>query len=190
MIEKELGKMLNIGEKAPSFKLDTVSSLSSLPIPTTLEDYKGKWLLLFFYPFDFSIVCPTEMKSLSSRVEAFREINTEVLAVSTDSIYTHRAWLKNEGGNGIGDLQFPLASDFSKKVAEAYGVLHPQTTSAHRATFIIDPDGIIQYAVMTNMNVGRSAEETLRVLAALQSGGMCPMDWKIGDDVLQSKSTY
>lgn len=176
--------MLNIGEKAPDFKVDTVSNLSSLPIPARLEDYKGKWLVLFFYPFDFSIVCPTEITSLSRRIDEFDKLNTEILAVSTDSIYTHRAWLKGTGPNAIGELNFPLASDFSKKLSEAYGVLNPTTTSAYRATFIIDPDGVIQYSVMTNMNVGRSAEETIRVLEALQSGGMCPMDWKAGQPVI------
>jgi peroxiredoxin 2/4 len=177
--------MLNIGLKAPDFKVDTVSSLSSLPIPTALENYKGKWLILFFYPFDFSIVCPTEIKVMNSYLPEFAKLNTEVLAISTDSIYTHRAWLKADHPNAIGNIELTLASDFNKDVSKAYDVLNPNTGASYRALYIISPDGIIQYATMTNNNVGRSAKETIRVLQALQSGGMCPMDWTLGDKTIE-----
>lgn len=176
--------MLNIGTKAPDFELETVSSFSSLPIKTRLEDFKGKWLILFFYPYDFSIVCPTEIRGMNRSLSEFEAKNTEVLAVSTDSIYTHRAWIKSTDKNGVGEIDLQLASDFSKEVSKAYDVLNEDTTAANRATFIIDPEGIIQYSVMTNGNVGRSAAETLRVLEALQSGGMCPMDWKVGEETM------
>lgn len=172
--------MLNIGTQAPEFKVDTVSAFSSLPIPATLENYKGKWLILFFYPFDFSIVCPTEIKVMNSYLPQFGELDTEVLAISTDSIYTHRAWLKADHPNAIGDIELTLASDYQKEVSKAYDVLDPKTGAAYRALYIIDPKGTIQYATMTNHNVGRSATETIRVLQALQTGGMCPMDWTLG----------
>jgi peroxiredoxin 2/4 len=178
--------MLNIGVKAPDFKLDSVSTLSSLPIPTTLENYKDKWVILFFYPFDFSIVCPTEIRVMDSYLSEFENLNTEVLAISTDSIYTHRAWLKADHPNAIGDIDLTLASDYSKDVSKAYDVLDPNTGAAYRALYIINPNGVIEYATMTNHNVGRSAAETLRVLQALQTGGMCPMDWTLGDKTIES----
>lgn len=177
--------MLNIGTKAPDFKVDTVSNFSSLPIPATLENYKGKWLILFFYPFDFSIVCPTEIRVMNSYLPKFEELRTEVLAISTDSIYTHRAWLKADHPHAIGDIDLTLASDYQKEVAEAYDVLDPKTGAAFRALYIIDPDGNIQYATMTNHNVGRSASETVRILQALQTGGMCPMDWTLGEKTIE-----
>jgi peroxiredoxin 2/4 len=178
--------MLNIGVKAPDFKLDSVSTLSSLPIPTTLENFKDKWVILFFYPFDFSIVCPTEIRVMNSYLSEFENLNTEVLAISTDSIYTHRAWLKADHPNAIGDIDLTLASDYSKDVSKAYDVLDPNTGAAYRALYIINPNGVIEYATMTNHNVGRSAAETLRVLQALQTGGMCPMDWTLGDKTIES----
>lgn len=182
---REIHKLLNIGTKAPDFQLDTVSSFSSLPIPASLEQYKGKWLILFFYPFDFSIVCPTEIKVMNSYLPKFEELNTEVLAISTDSIYSHRAWLKADHPNAIGQIDLTLASDYKKEAAQAYDVLDSKTGAAYRALYIIDPDGCIQYATMTNQNVGRSAAETVRVLQALQTGGLCPMDWALGDQTLE-----
>nr|WP_205184310.1 peroxiredoxin [Metabacillus iocasae] len=178
--------MLNIGTQAPHFTVNTVSSHSTLPIPVSLDAYKGKWLVLFFYPYSFSIVCPTEIKSLDRNLPEFEELNTEVLAISTDSVFTQRAWLKADHPNAIGTINVKLASDFTKEVTQAYDVLQPETGASYRATFIIDPKGTIQYATMTNDNVGRSAVETLRVLKALQTGGYCPMDWNVGDHVLQS----
>lgn len=179
--------MLNIGQTAPDFIVDTVSSLSSLPISVSLEHYKNKWLILFFYPYDFSIVCPTEIKVMDKHLPEFEKLNTEVLAISTDSIFTHRAWLKADHPNAIGNIQLTLAADFKKEMSKAYDVLDPKTGAAYRAMYIISPDGIIQYANMTNNNVGRSAGETIRVLNALQSGGMCPMDWTLGDQTLEKE---
>ena len=176
--------MLNIGQKAPEFKIDTVSSLSSLPIQETLEDYKGKWLILFFYPHDFSIVCPTEIKVMNSYLPEFNKLDTEVLAVSTDSIYTHRAWIKADYPNAIGNIELTLGSDFDKEMSKAYDVLSPKG-APFRALYIINPEGVIEYAMMTNNNVGRSSKETLRVLEALQSGGLCPMDWTLGDKTIE-----
>ena len=176
--------MLNIGTAAPDFKLSTVSGYSSLPITTTLKDYEGKWLILFFYPYDFSIVCPTEIKVMNSYLPEFAKMNTEVLAISTDSIYSHRAWIKADHPNAIGEIQLALASDFDKNMSQSYDVLD-STGAAFRALYIISPEGIIEYATMTNSNVGRSAKETVRILEALQSGNMCPMDWTLGDKTLE-----
>lgn len=167
-----------IGLPAPNFSMETITYESGFPVIKSLEDYRGKWLLLFFYPFDFSKVCPTEITSLNRRIKEFTDLNVEVLAVSTDSIHTHKAWLRTS--EGIGALSFPLASDFSKEVTAQYGVIDETTKASLRASFIIDPEGIVQYYVVSNAKVGRSVDETLRVIEALQSGGLCPMDWKPG----------
>ncbi|MET3289692.1 UNVERIFIED_CONTAM: peroxiredoxin (alkyl hydroperoxide reductase subunit C) [Brevibacillus sp. OAP136] len=173
-----------IGLPAPSFTLDTITYDSGFPVSKSLDDYLGKWLLLFFYPFDFSRVCPTEIVSLNRRIGEFSDLNVEILGVSTDSIHTHKAWLRT--GDGIGPLSFPLASDFSKEVTALYGVLDEATKAPLRASFLIDPQGIVQYYVVSNSKVGRSVDETLRVLEALQSGGLCPMDWKPGEKTISS----
>jgi len=172
-----------IGLPAPDFAMETITYDNGFPMTKSLSDYRGKWLLLFFYPFDFSKICPTEIVSLNRRIEEFRKLNVEVLAVSTDSIHSHRAWLRSS--DGIGPLQFPLASDFSKEVTNQYGVLDVHTQASLRASFIIDPEGIVQYYVVSNAKVGRSVDETLRVIEAIQSGGLCPVDWKAGQKTLE-----
>ncbi|MBA4542999.1 peroxiredoxin [Thermoactinomyces daqus] len=168
-----------VGLPAPDFDLLSTKDLSSLNERIKLRDYQGKWLLLFFYPYDFSFVCPTELRALSERYEEFKDLDCEVIGVSTDSIYTHRAWIQTlPADNGLGAIRYPLASDRTKEVARAYGVLNEQTGVAERGLFIIDPQGIIRYQVVTDENIGRDVDETLRVLQALQSGGLCPANWK------------
>ncbi|MEI7024801.1 peroxiredoxin [Paenibacillus sp. y28] len=177
---------VKLGQPAPDFTMPSIRQGEGIPRVLKLEDYRGKWLILFFYPFDFSSVCPTEILSMHHRLDEFHKLNTEVIGVSTDSIYSHKAWVRApRDANGIGELSFPLASDYSKETAAAYGVLDEKTSAAQRGLFIIDPEGIVQYIVITNMNVGRSTDETLRVLEALQSGGLCPMDWKPGQATLK-----
>jgi len=141
--------------------------------------------MLFFYPLDFTFVCPTEITALSDRYEEFVARGADVLGVSVDSVYSHRAWINTpREKNGIAGLKFPLASDITKQVSRDYGVLVEEEGVSLRGLFIIDPDGILQYAVIHNMNVGRSVDETLRVLEALQTGGLCPADWKPGQKTL------
>lgn len=172
---------LLVGKQAPDFNMLSTKNLETLEERVTLSDYKGKWLILFFWPFDFTFVCPTEVTSFSDHVEEFHDLDCEVLGVSTDSVHTHRAWINTpRDQNGIGPVNFPLASDFNKETARAYGVLDEETGAAHRGLFIIDPEGILRYQVVTDMNVGRSVDETLRVLQALQAGGLCPANWKPG----------
>lgn len=171
-----------IGLPAPDFTMDTVTFDNGFPLPKSLVDYRGKWLLLFFYPFDFSKVCPTEILSLNRRIKEFTDLNVEVLGISGDSIHTHKAWMRSS--EGIGPLSFPLASDYSKEATIAYGVLDEATKAPLRGSFIIDPEGILQYALISNSKVGRSVDETLRVIEALQSGGLCPMDWKPGQNTI------
>ena len=169
-----------VGKPAPEFALNAVTGNGQEFIQTKLDDYKGKWLVLFFYPLDFTFVCPTEITGYSKRIEDFKALNTEVLGVSVDSEHSHKAWINSD----LGQLTFPLASDMTKKVSDAYGVLIEEAGIALRGTFIINPDGVLQYAVVHDLKVGRSVDETLRVLKALQTGGLCPIDWEDGDALL------
>ncbi|MFD2369028.1 peroxiredoxin [Brevibacillus sp. GCM10020057] len=172
---------LQVGKPVPDFSMLTTKNLETLEERLTLADYRGKWLILFFWPFDFTHVCPTEVTSFSDHIEGFRDLDCEVLGASTDSVYTHRAWINTpRDQNGIGPVNFPLASDYNKETARAYGILDEKTGAAYRGLFIIDPDGILRYQVVTDMNVGRSVDETSRVLQALQAGGLCPANWKPG----------
>ena len=181
----ENNEYAKVGQPAPHFNMLSTKNLKTLDEAVTLEDYKGKWLILFFYPYDFSFVCPTEIRALSARYEEFKDLNTEILGVSTDSVYSHKAWLQSpEEDNGIQGTKYLLASDNNHAVSEAYGVLVKEEGAALRGLFIIDPDGILQYSVIHNMDVGRSVDETLRVLEALQAGGLCGADWEPGTDLL------
>lgn len=174
-----------VGQKAPDFTMPTTRNMDTLDHVAKLDDYQGKWLVLFFYPLDFTFVCPTEIRGFNSRLGEFKEAGAEVLGVSVDSVYSHRAWVRTpQAEGGLGGLEYPLASDITKEVARRYGVLVEEEGIALRGLFIIDPDGILRYSVVTDLNVGRSVDETLRVLKALQTGGLCPIDWHPGDRTL------
>ncbi|AEI39342.1 peroxiredoxin [Paenibacillus mucilaginosus] len=177
-----------VGKTAPDFTMQTVSGDGKEFGQVSLSDYKGKWLVLFFYPLDFTFVCPTEITAISDAAAQFKEVDAEILGVSVDSIHSHRAWINTPvDQNGLGQLNFPLASDITKQVARDYGVLIEEEGIALRGLFIINPEGELQYQVVHHNNVGRSVEETLRVLEALQSGGLCPIGWKKGDQHLVAK---
>ncbi|MDD2897952.1 MAG: peroxiredoxin [Desulfuromonadaceae bacterium] len=169
-----------IGSQAPAFSLDAVTNKEFTKI--SLADYRGKWVVLFFYPGDFTFVCPTEIKGFNASLADFKSVGAEVLAISVDSKFSHLAWIKS---GALGTLDYPLISDFSKQTARAYGVLDEEASSARRGLFIIDPSGVIQHSVVHNAKVGRSVEETLRVLKALQTEELCPINWKPGDKVLK-----
>lgn len=177
-----------VGRPAPSFTMETAEGNGKDFGTASLSDYKGRWLVLFFYPLDFTFVCPTEITALSDAVNQFEELNAKILGVSTDSKHSHRAWINTpKDDNGLGILNFPLAADLTKSVAKDYGVLIEEEGIALRGLFIIDPEGEIKYQVVNHNDVGRSVEETIRVLQALQSGGLCPMNWKPGDKHLSAK---
>jgi peroxiredoxin (alkyl hydroperoxide reductase subunit C) len=181
----DLYEYAKVGEPAPYFEMPSTKNLETLKEPVTLDDYKGQWLILFFYPYDFSFVCPTEILALSKRYEDFKLLGADILGVSTDSVYAHRAWLQTpQEDNGIQGTKYVLASDKNHAASEAYGVLVEEEGIALRGLFIIDPQGILQYAVTHNINVGRSVDETLRVLEALQAGGLCAANWEPGEDLL------
>ncbi|QKG83514.1 peroxiredoxin [Kroppenstedtia pulmonis] len=174
-----------VGLPAPDFEMLSTKNLDTLEEKVKLSDYEGKWLILFFYPLDFTFVCPTEITSLSDRYEEFRDLDCDIIGVSTDSVHSHRAWIKTpRDENGLGDINYPLAADTTHKVARDYGVLIEEEGVALRGLFIIDPDGILRYQVVNDNNIGRSVDETLRVLQALQTGGLCPSDWKPGQKTL------
>jgi peroxiredoxin (alkyl hydroperoxide reductase subunit C) len=179
--------MLQVGKKAPDFDMPSTKDLKGLKDNVKLSDYKGKWLVLFFYPLDFTFVCPTEIKAFSDRIEDLKKVGAEVVAVSTDSVYSHRAWIQTgEDKGGLGSIKYPLASDITKDVSRDYGVLIEDKGIALRGLFIIDPDGVLQYQVVHALNIGRSVDETLRVLEALKMGGLCGADWKPGQKTLQA----
>ncbi len=179
--------MLQVTKRAPDFEMPSTKDLKALKENVRLSDYKGKWLVLFFYPLDFTFVCPTEIRAFSEKYDEFKKAGAEVLAISTDSVFSHRAWITTapEKG-GLGPLNFPLASDITKDVSRDYGVLLEDKGIALRGLFIVDPDGMLQYEVVHALNVGRSVDETLRVLEALKTGGLCAADWKPGQKPLQA----
>jgi peroxiredoxin (alkyl hydroperoxide reductase subunit C) len=157
-----------VGQAAPEFSLACVDARDRDRQSIGLGDCAGRWAVLIFYPRDFSFVCPTELTSFSSRWEDFRARGCELLGISVDSIALHREWLSTPpGAGGLGPLRFPLASDPDGAAARAYGVWVDEKRVSTRGLFIIDPAGILQYAVVHNLNVGRSPEEVLRVLDAL-----------------------
>ena len=180
-----------IGNPAPDFNLQVVDQGQFKSV--SLEDYKGKWLVLFFYPLDFTFVCPTEILAFSDRLNEFKETGAEVLGISVDSQYTHLAWTqtpRKEGG--IAGLEYPLAADLNKKAAVDYNVL-AEGGVALRGLFIIDPEGVVQHATINNLGVGRSVDETLRVLKAFQfvaeHGEVCPAGWQPGADSMKPDPT-
>jgi peroxiredoxin (alkyl hydroperoxide reductase subunit C) len=155
-----------VGKPAPEFRMVTTKNLDTLEHEATLSDYKGKWLVLFFYPADFTFVCPTEVLAFNKAVPAFAEHDAELLGVSTDGVFSHVAWMEFH----IGNLDFPLASDRTQVVSQAYGVLDEAGQSA-RGVFVIDPEGIVRYEVIHDDRVGRSVDEVMRVLTALRKPG-------------------
>lgn len=174
-----------VGKTAPDFKMETALGSGKEFGQASLADYKGQWLILFFYPLDFTFVCPTEITALSDAADIFEDLDTAILGVSVDSTFSHRAWINTpRDENGLGQLNFPLAADMTKTVAQNYGVLIEEEGVALRGLFIIDPAGELKYQVVNHNDVGRSVDETLRVLQALQSGGLCPANWKPGDQHL------
>ncbi|SDX11195.1 peroxiredoxin (alkyl hydroperoxide reductase subunit C) [Marininema mesophilum] len=174
-----------VGLPAPHFEMKSTKDLETLEEKVSLSDYEGEWLVLFFYPKDFTFVCPTEITALSDRYADFADNGCEIVGVSTDTEFVHRAWINTpRDENGLGDLNYPLAADPTHRVSRNYGVLNEDEGVALRGLFIIDPEGIVRYQVVTDDNVGRSVDETLRVLQALQTGGLCAADWKPGQSTL------
>jgi peroxiredoxin 2/4 len=162
------------GDQAPDFSAK--GFFQGKVADYSLSNCKGKWLVLFFYPADFTFICPTEVTGFSKQAAAFAAESALILGASVDSIDSHRSWAEELGG-----LEYPLLSDENKILSRLYGVLDEQEGVALRATFIINPIGLISYQVVSHVNVGRSVEETLRVLKALRTERLCPSDWQPGE---------
>lgn len=179
---------IRVGQEAPDFTATAVFDQEFKTIK--LSDYRGQYVVLFFYPLDFTFVCPTEIIAFSDRYKEFSAINTEVLGVSVDSEFSHLAWIQTEKKQGgIGDIDYPLVSDIKKEISTNYNVLDPDAGVALRGLFIIDPEGTIQHATVNNLSFGRSVDETLRTLKAIQyvqshPDEVCPAGWQEGDQTM------
>ncbi|WOL00859.1 2-Cys peroxiredoxin BAS1, chloroplastic [Canna indica] len=175
-----------VGNKAPDFEAEAVFDQEFIKVK--LSDYIGKkYVILFFYPLDFTFVCPTEITAFSDRYSDFEKLNTEVLGVSVDSVFSHLAWVQTDRkSGGLGDLNYPLISDVTKSISKSFGVLIPDQGIALRGLFIIDKEGVIQHSTINNLAIGRSVDETMRTLQALQyvqenPDEVCPAGWKPGE---------
>jgi peroxiredoxin 2/4 len=179
---------LRVGQAAPDFSATAVFDQEFKTLK--LSDYRGKYVVLFFYPLDFTFVCPTEITAFSDRHAEFKSINTEILGVSVDSQFSHLAWIQSDRkSGGVGDLTYPLVADLKKEISAAYNVLDPEAGISLRGLFIIDKDGIIQHATINNLSFGRSVDETLRTLQAIQHvqshpDEVCPAGWQPGDQTM------
>ena len=171
--------MLNINSQAPDFaKLKSYHQGEFKDL--SLSDYSGKWLVLFFYPRDFTFVCPTELRGFAKHESEFKNLNCEIIAASTDSEWSHKNWFERD----LPEVKYPILADTTQALTKAYGVLNETNGSADRGLFIISPEGLIKYIVVSSGSVGRSVTETLRVLKAVQSGDLCPLEWHEGEQTL------
>jgi len=173
---------------APDFKGQAVVDGQFKEI--SLSDYKGKYLVLFFYPLDFTFVCPTEIIAFSEAMDKFSDLNTAVVGVSTDSHFSHLAWINTpRKQGGLGGLKYPLLSDFNKNISREYGVLVEEAGLALRGLFLIDPEGTLRQMTVNDLPVGRSVEETLRLVKAFQfvekHGEVCPANWQPDSDTIK-----
>lgn len=177
--------MLTVGDKFPAFKAKaTVSNdLKNAFREVSNQTYQGKWVVLFFWPKDFTFVCPTEIEGFAKLNAQFEEREAQVLGASIDSEFVHLAWRKNH--EALTGLPFPMIADVKRELASALGVLDRNEGVAQRATFIIDPEGVIRFVMVTDLNVGRNPAEVLRILDALQTDELCPCNWKKGEETLK-----
>jgi alkyl hydroperoxide reductase subunit AhpC len=170
--------MAQIGQKIPMLEGEAYAAGKFTKVK--LADYKGKWVVLFFYPLDFTFVCPTEIREFARREPEFKELNCAVIGASTDSAHSHKAWFERD----LPEVKYPVVADTTRAWSQAFGVLKEDQGIAYRGTFIIDPEGILRYQVISDLSVGRSVGETLRVVKALQSGELCPIEWEPGKKTL------
>ncbi|WP_026486009.1 peroxiredoxin [Caldanaerobius polysaccharolyticus] len=165
--------MSMVGKQVPDMRLPSTKG------DISLADFKGKWVVLFFYPLDFSPVCASELPVFNAKKGEFDNLNAVLIGANTDSVFSHNAWIEQLGG-----IDFPLISDYNKELVRKFDILIEDMGIALRAAFIIDPEGKIRYEVVHEPLIGRNVDEILRVLQALQTGGACPAGWKPGDKTL------
>jgi lipoyl-dependent peroxiredoxin subunit C len=175
--------MLTVGDKIPEFSLTAVDVNKSFQT-VSQASYPGRWLVLFYWPMDFTFVCPTEIAEFSKRAHDFADRDAQVLGASTDTHFVHLAWRKQH--EDLKDLKIPMLADTKRELAQALGILHKTDGVPLRATFIVDPDGIIRWVGVNDLSVGRNVPEVLRVLDALQTDELCPCNWQKGDETLKA----
>jgi len=177
--------MLTVGDKFPDFSLQAVVSLEKGKEFATItnNDFPGKWQVLFFWPMDFTFICPTEIAEFGKKNQDFLDRDTQVLGLSTDSHFVHLAW-RNQHPD-LKDLPFPMLADIKRQLSADLGILHKEAGVCLRATFIVDPEGVIRWVNVNDLDVGRSVPEVLRVLDALQTGELCPCNWKKGEETIK-----
>lgn len=178
-----------VAHEAPDFTAPAVMGDGSIKDDFKLSDVKGKYVVLFFWPFDYTFVCPTEVIAHDKRLDEFRKRGVEVVGVSIDSKHTHAAWRNTDvSAGGIGPVRFPMVADVKHEIAQAYGIEHPDGM-ALRASFLIDKAGVVQHQVVNNLPLGRNIDEMLRLIDALQfseeNGEVCPAGWKKGDEAMK-----
>src|SRR5688572_14897987 len=178
--------MLTIGDKFPAFKQKAVVSLEKGKEfrDVTDADYKGKWKVVFFWPKDFTFVCPTEIAAFGKKDKDFQDRDAQVLGVSIDNEYVHLAW--RNAHPDLKNIPFPMLADIKRELSGALGIIHPTEGVAMRATYIVDPDGVIRYVNVTDLDVGRNVDEVVRVLDALQTDELCPCNWQKGQPTLSA----
>ena len=187
------GASLAVRKQAPAFTANAVHDEKTLKV--SLDQFKGKYLVMLFYPFDFTFVCPTELIAFSDRINDFKQLNTEVLGVSTDSVYSHLAWTKlSRKEGGVGKLSYPLVSDFSKSISREFGFLVEDPNdglngAALRGLTVIDGKGVVKHVQINDAGVGRSVDEVLRLVQAFQfseeHGEVCPANWRPGQKAMK-----
>jgi lipoyl-dependent peroxiredoxin subunit C len=178
--------MSGIGQRFPEFSLTGVVSNEAdkaFP-PFTQDSFAGKWKVVFFWPKDFTFVCPTEIAAFGKLDKEFKARDAQVLGVSIDSEFVHLAWRSTK--DELKNLPFPMLSDLKRELTTSLGILDPEAGVAQRATYIVDPQGVIRFVYITDLNVGRNPDEVIRVLDALQTDELCPCNWKKGEDTLKA----
>ncbi len=175
----------SIGETVPEFKAQAVVSLEKNKEFTEISNktIKGSWSVLFFWPMDFTFVCPTEIAEFNKEAKNFRDREAKLYGISTDSHFVHLAWRNSHPD--LKDLSFPMIADVKRELSDGLGVLHPTEKVALRATFIVDPEGIIRFVSVHDLNVGRNVKEVLRTLDALQTDELCPCNWEKGQETIK-----
>ncbi|MEY2792017.1 MAG: hypothetical protein RJA76_9 [Bacteroidota bacterium] len=179
-----MSQILGLGSKFPTFSKKAVVTLDKEFVEITNEDHikSGKWMVMFWWPKDFTFVCPTEIAEFNNRAGDFADRDANLIGASTDSEFVHLAWRNDH--NDLRGLKFPMLADTSKSLAEELGILTEEEKVAYRVTFIVDPQGIIRWVCANDLSVGRNVDEVLRVLDALQTDELCPCNWKAGDATL------
>ncbi len=174
---------VQVGRLAPEFEAEAYVRDEPGPRTVSLAEYRGRWVVLFFYPRDFTFVCPTEIRSFAALQGDFEREEAVILGASTDSFFSHKAWFESDGM--LADVTYPVIADTSQKVSQAFNVLLGDG-AALRGTFSIDPEGVLRHMDVCELSVGRNVAETLRILQALRTGELCPAGWKPGEPVLSA----